>query len=646
MTAWYIRGMTPTALYLCAFGKGQPTAGKVRRIRMHHIWRVTLFGGLAAVRSDDAVAHFETRKTGALLCCLVLNPDRAHSREVLAEQLWPDEDWEATRSRLRQALSALRRALEPAEALNGSVLIADRNEIRLAKHAIVTDTSQFEIAVNIAASAANRSNTPGRIENLRTAVTLYKDGLLPGYYEASILEERARLEVLFQEALRRLVDLLGGAGEYTAAIEFARRAIASDPLREDSHQSLMRLFAQAGRPADVMRQYRAMEQVLRDELGVAPSRASRRVLEEYRAEQLPAVCSPPDGNGTLASGRAAIDGDMEPDGGAVPLESTFYVVRPTDEAFDAAIARGDSIVLVKGARQAGKTSLLARGLQQARQIGTQVILTDLQKLTAEQLDSGDAFFYSLAESIIDQLDLSVSLDADWNSRRSWNVNFERFLRREVLGAIPGRLTWGIDEVDRLFGRSFSTEVFGLFRSWHNERYLNPAGPWKKLTLVIAYATEAHLFITDLNQSPFNVGTRLMLEEFVLGEVEQLNRKYRSPLRSRAEIESFLGLVGGNPYLVRRGLHAMASQGLTVQEMIERAGREGSVFADHLRRLLTSLLQNVDLCETMRAVLRAEPCLLSESFYRLRSAGILIGDDVKSARLRCDLYRTYFESHLL
>src|SRR5206468_9769560 len=95
------------------------------------------------------------------------------------------------------------------------------------------------------------------------------------------------------------------------------------------------------------------------------------------------------------------------------------------------------------------------------------------------------------------------------------------------------LVWGLDEVDRLFNCPFSDVVFGLFRSWHNERSLNPEGPWGRLTLAIAYATEAHLFITDLNQSPFNVGTRLTLDDFTLEQVAELNRRYGSPLSTRA-----------------------------------------------------------------------------------------------------------------
>lgn len=71
--------------------------------------------------------------------------------------------------------------------------------------------------------------------------------------------------------------------------------------------------------------------------------------------------------------RASLRDALEPVGGAVPLSSKFYITRPTDADFQSAIARRDSIVLVKGARQVGKTSLLARGLQYARETGAKVV---------------------------------------------------------------------------------------------------------------------------------------------------------------------------------------------------------------------------------------------------------------------------------
>jgi tRNA A-37 threonylcarbamoyl transferase component Bud32 len=337
---------------------------------------------------------------------------------------------------------------------------------------------------------------------------------------------------------------------------------------------------------------------------------------------------------------------LEPVGGAVPLDSEFYLVRAADEEFRAAIARRDSIVLVKGARQMGKTSLLARGLQQARAAGARVVLTDFQKLNTAHLESVESLFLTLAELIADQLDLDVLPDQTWTPRRGPSMNFERHIRREVLGKLTSPLVWGLDEVDRLFTCSFGSEVFGLFRSWHNERSLDPEGPWQRLTLAIAYATEAHLFITDLNQSPFNVGTRLTLEDFTFEQVAELNRRYGAPLREAAEVARYFRLVGGHPYLVRRGLHEMASHGLGLAAFEAQADRDEGPFGDHLRRILILLAQDAALCEVVRGVLRGRPCPTPESFYRLRAAGLMAGDAAREVRPRCQLYATYLERHLL
>jgi tRNA A-37 threonylcarbamoyl transferase component Bud32 len=336
---------------------------------------------------------------------------------------------------------------------------------------------------------------------------------------------------------------------------------------------------------------------------------------------------------------------LEPVGGAVPLDSEFYIVRPTDEEFRTAIGRRDSIVLVKGARQMGKTSLLARGLQQAREAGARVVLTDFQMLNASHLASVEPFFLALGELIADQLDLEVLPEEVWNPRRGPSVNFGRYIRREVLEKISAPVVWGLDEVDRLFTCDFGSEVFGLFRSWHNARSLDPQGPWQRLTLAIAYATEAHLFITDVNQSPFNVGTRLALEDFTLEQVAELNRRYGSPLKDEEELRRFFHLVSGQPYLVRRGLHELTTHEQKLDAFEAHADRDEGPFGDHLRRILVLLAQDAVLAEVVRGVLQGGPCPSAESFYRLRSAGVMAGDAAQEARPRCQLYATYLERHL-
>jgi hypothetical protein len=332
--------------------------------------------------------------------------------------------------------------------------------------------------------------------------------------------------------------------------------------------------------------------------------------------------------------------------GAVPLDSNFYIVRDTDHDFLAAIRRRDSIVLVKGARQMGKTSLLARGLQQARSTGAGVVLTDFQKLNAANLESIDGFFLALSEMIYDQIDVDTEPHDAWNPRRGASINFERYIRRVVLQQISRPLVWAMDEVDRLLTCPFGSEVFGLFRSWHNERSLDPSSPWENLTLAIVYATEPHLFITDPNQSPFNVGTKLELKDFSLEQVADLNERYGSPLDGHTDVPQYWRLVGGHPYLVHNGIYEMKRRGLSLPEFEAMADREEGPFGDHLRRILVLLARDPTLTEVMRQVLRGNSCPTTDSFYRLHSTGLVAGHSAREARIRCPLYANYLERHLL
>ncbi|MEP7339819.1 MAG: AAA-like domain-containing protein [Acidobacteriota bacterium] len=334
------------------------------------------------------------------------------------------------------------------------------------------------------------------------------------------------------------------------------------------------------------------------------------------------------------------DAGPEPPGGAMPLQSRLYIARLTDEQFYAALRRRDSIVLIKGPRQIGKTSLLARGLQQARGADTAVILTDFQHLTATAFASIDKLLLTLAEMIADHFELPTPPHTTWNDFLSPSTNFDRYLRRHVFTQIQTSLVWGLDEVDQLFKHAYASEFFGLLRSWHNLRALEPSGPWQRLTLALAYATEAHLFITDLNQSPFNVGTRLALEDFTLEQVADLNNRYGSPLRDEDELARFYALIAGHPYLAQRGLYEMIARGMTLATVEAQANWDEGIFGDHLRRLAIAVERDPVLCASLHAFLFGQAGLMAEHFYRLRGAGVLAGDAPAMARPRCDLYARY------
>ena len=336
---------------------------------------------------------------------------------------------------------------------------------------------------------------------------------------------------------------------------------------------------------------------------------------------------------------------LEAPGGAMPLDSAYYIERSTDADCHDAIRDGVSFVLLEGARQMGKTSLLSRGLQHARASGAQVACVDLQAFSSSDLVSSEAFFITLGTALANQLDLDVFPEDVWRPKSGANENFSRYLRREVLGKLRTRLVWGLDELDRLFSCSFCSEVCGLFRSWHNARANDPDGPWRNLTQILCYATEAHLLIPDLNQSPFNVGVRVPLQDFSEAELQRLNESHGKPLRDDRELTRFQALLGGQPYLTRRGLHELVIRQQTISDLAAIADQEEGPFSDHLKRFLVLISRTPEVIQAVRLAVAGQKIPEEKMFNRLRSAGLLRGPNPAAARFRCEIYRTYLERHL-
>lgn len=603
--------------------------------------RIELFGGLRVKIGEQAVRVTRERKAADLLAYLAYSPHIRHPRERLQEALWPDA---FNKDLLNLAVSRLGKCLEPEGSVrHGVYLYSDRSVVALNGEHVTSDVAEFEEWLK---SAQHADQPEEKARCLESAIALYRGELLPEVYEEWVGPERRRWEEATIRALQTLIPYHSKAQRYEEALEFARRLVAIDTFNEAACQQLLLLHALTGGFEVALRYASDLNRNFSRE-GLTLSEATRKVIRQIEQRAAQATPSSPELAALIATEEAATSSpaalvrspQLEPTGGAVPLDSQFYITRPTDEAFRQAIARQDSIVVVKGPRQTGKTSLLARGLHHARSLGAQIVYTDLHLFSESLFESADTFLDALAEAIRDQLDLPEAaseraLLSDPNSR------FERFLRREVLKTRTEPLVWGLDGVDRLFHCGFGESVFALMRSWHESRALNPDGPWQRLTLAISLSTEPYLYIQNMNQSPFNVGTRLELEDFTLPEVAALNQRYDSPLRSEAELKQFYELLGGHPYLTHQGLHEMGRTNIRVSELSEHAEETFWIFGAHLRSLFGLLEQETDIAQAAREVFAGKACPKRDSFDRLRSAGLLRGKSTEEARPRCALYTRY------
>src|SRR5687768_11242751 len=106
-------------------------------------WWIELLGGLRVRQGERQIARFANQKGAALLAYLAYHRKQTHSREALAELLWPEAMPEVGRHNPRQALLFLRRQLEPADAaeVGSPLFMAHRSDVQLSP-AVSTDVEE------------------------------------------------------------------------------------------------------------------------------------------------------------------------------------------------------------------------------------------------------------------------------------------------------------------------------------------------------------------------------------------------------------------------------------------------------------------------------------------------------------------------
>src|SRR3954447_15787732 len=114
---------------------------------MSGVWRIQLLADLCAMSAERTLTHFGFRNANRLLAYLAYYADRAHSRELLLEQLWPEADSGRSRDNFRKTLSVVRQALEPPGIPSGTVLIASRRLVQLNPATVTTDVAEFRQAL-------------------------------------------------------------------------------------------------------------------------------------------------------------------------------------------------------------------------------------------------------------------------------------------------------------------------------------------------------------------------------------------------------------------------------------------------------------------------------------------------------------------
>jgi len=229
-----------------------------------------VLGGFALTDGSGAPLTLQMRKTRALLAYVAVNADRSQPRERLMGLLWSDRGEKQARQSLNQALREIRR-LSGTNALG--LLDSDSEQVMLIGDTLKSDVQEFlALAKTNPIAAAN----------------LYGGSFLDGLsvpdpaFDDWVRSMRSELHAVAVETFSQAAALSMAGGDPSTAIAIARKLVALDPLREESHRALMFQLHEVGDRSAALRQYQTLADILNRELQVEPDATSKALFENIR----------------------------------------------------------------------------------------------------------------------------------------------------------------------------------------------------------------------------------------------------------------------------------------------------------------------------------------------------------------------------
>ncbi len=350
---------------------------------------------------------------------------------------------------------------------------------------------------------------------------------------------------------------------------------------------------------------------------------------------------------------------IKPPTGIVPLDSPLYLRRYADELCEQELTvdRSDSLpfIRIKGSKEMGKSSLTRRLNQFLHKSQKHAVgFIDLQSdhFEPEAFTSLDKLLYRFTQEITQVFRDKIGNHTPPDLKNYWKtdllapgVNCENYLRDHIFSKIDQQKTLFIDGVDVVFGQSVQHPFLQLLRTW-SDTLMRNVGSAKIVwpSLVIAYSTEPYSEHGFQDSPIYNVGIALELEEFNADEILILAKRYGLRNWNMPEIESLMQLIGGHPALVNLALYEISKDETSLSRLKEQAIQYNSPFQGHLFRLLKILKEHESLQICFKKILIGERCADPFAKFQLERAS-LIRFEKEEVKVRCELYRSFFEENL-
>jgi WD40 repeat protein/DNA-binding SARP family transcriptional activator len=329
--------------------------------------------GPLEVSHDGAPVRLGGERQRALLALLLIQANALVTTERLIEHLFGGDRTQGAANAVHVAVSRLRRTLRCGDE---APLVTRPGGYMLEVGPDQLDAARFERLLAQARQAASAGDPAAASVQLREALGLWRGHALADLASMEcVAPEARRLDELRLLALMERIDADLALGRHAELIPELEALVGAEPLRERlRHQQMLALY-RAGRRAEALEVYRDTSTLLREELGLEPTRALQD-LERMVLHQDESLDQPVPG---LRAGAQGGRGERPvPDGLVCPFkglssfdigDAEYFCGR--DRVVSELVARAaeSTLVGILGPSGIGKSSLLRAGLLPALKAG-------------------------------------------------------------------------------------------------------------------------------------------------------------------------------------------------------------------------------------------------------------------------------------
>jgi len=338
---------------------------------------------------------------------------------------------------------------------------------------------------------------------------------------------------------------------------------------------------------------------------------------------------------TTARNSASNDADL------VQMDGRWYVVQTQIEnRCHEELIKPGALIRIKSPYKMDRFKV--RLLEFAQSQGYRTVSVDLREANEETFVHINQFLQWLCAYVSDLLDIDADPEKTWKKILGANANCTKYVEKFLLEPDEAPLVLALTNFNHVFNYPHVENDFvGLLRGWFEK--VNERKVWGRLRQII-FHSEDSLVTNNINQSPFNVGLSIELDELTPSQVLALANAYELTW-SMSEVQQLMSLVGGHPYLVDEALSYLHLNN-DLQALLVSAATDEGIYRSYLYEKWEQLESDPALIDAMRKLAITDGAVRLERRELVKIDGMgLLKRQGNNVLPRCELYKRYFGDRL-